>query len=269
MSYIPTSRRSTLNYLDEDGNVSFFLVPWIRLNEWLSKLNGVKNLDVKLPAGLNRGKVIEELETRRKNKSNLHIMTRIVGVDRGFGKDWREYKNDDGLDHFEELLICQPAEWRIQAREYLFSYKFDITSKRCNSNARPTHEIDLLQIMKPSTSVSVDPKKEESASMKIVMDTPITIGLFHPDIPKTKRYEPIRFLLSYDAKDPLPDMVKKALSHEGTRSKIDLIGKTSFSAIDESELESLLLRDYISIFLLLITSLTSKNISLTTASTVL
>lgn len=209
---------STLIYLDGDGHVSFLLVPWTTLNEWLSKLNGVKKSDWVLPGGLSRGKILEELEARRQKKVNMFDRVARLVMDRGRSRDWREYKNSDGLDHLEELLVYQPTEWRVQAREYLFMYQFDVKGKRCNQESRPSHEFDLLKLLKLSETENftvrddVSSKKEAIINVDVVMDSPIMIVLFHPDLLKTKRYEPLQFLLSYDAEDPVPSIVEKLVT---------------------------------------------------------
>lgn len=100
---------STLEYLDEEGTVTnFTLVPWIKLHNWLSELNGSPHY-TEIPTGVNRGKVLEELEARRKGKdSTFGGVMKIVGKDRGYGRDWRDYENKEGLTHLEELLVYQP-----------------------------------------------------------------------------------------------------------------------------------------------------------------
>ena len=63
---------STLEYLDGEGTVTnFTLVPWKVLHEWLSELNGNPHHVGSLAKGVNRGKILEELEARRKNQDTL------------------------------------------------------------------------------------------------------------------------------------------------------------------------------------------------------
>ena len=117
----------TLVYLDPDGTVNYTYVPWDTLNCWLTFLNGFPHNAIELPSGVNRGKVVDELESRRSQSSGaVSRFARLVGRDLGYGADWREYENDHGYTHLEELLVYQPAEWRKQAREYMFVYKFDV-----------------------------------------------------------------------------------------------------------------------------------------------
>ena len=81
---------STLEYLDEEGTVtSFTLVPWKILHRWLSKLNGAPCSGI--AKGVNRGKVLEELEARRKGKESLLVggAMKAIGMNRGYGRDWR------------------------------------------------------------------------------------------------------------------------------------------------------------------------------------
>lgn len=113
--------QSTLRYLDEEGAINFWNVPWKKLNRWLSALNGNLHVSEDLE-NVNRGSVIEELEQRRKGNSRS-LKERGIGVfvDRGIGHDWREYENENGFTHLEELLIYQPPDWRKQAREYMTS----------------------------------------------------------------------------------------------------------------------------------------------------
>ena len=163
--------------------------------------------------------------------------------DLGSSKDWREYKNTVGLDHFEELLVHQPTEWRVQAREYLYRYKFDIKSRRINKD-RPCHELDLLHLMKLGLGSAsyetphVDQDETTDLNVKISMDYPILVAMFHEDIAKTMRYEPIMFLLSYDASDPIPEVASNILSQEIIAKR--LLGKKSFSMFGQEDLKTLL-----------------------------
>jgi len=57
---------STLEYLDGEGSVtSFTLVPWVTLHSWLSELNGNAETPERMAKGVNRGKILEELEDGR------------------------------------------------------------------------------------------------------------------------------------------------------------------------------------------------------------
>jgi MoxR-like ATPase len=191
---------STLEYLDEKGSVTnFSLVPAKLLHRWLSCLNGNPSIDITLAKGVNRGKVLEELEARRKGKEPIMMgmALRMVGRDREDGKDWREYENDAGFTHFEELLIFQPRDWRKQAREYLFRYKFDLN--RISSNELRTVSKDL-----------------HGKDISLELRTPILVVLFHPFIKQTFRYEPMNFLLAYGVPDPFPKLTKSM--DESTRS---------------------------------------------------
>jgi hypothetical protein len=166
------------------------------LNNWLSQLNGSFHLEDELPEGVNRGQIIEELEARRKRKTSLvEVGLNAMGRGLGSGNDWREYDNDQGYTHLEELLIYQPNDWRIQAREYLFKYQVDLERK--SQNLFRTHDISLLV-------------NECKVKFTFPMDTPTLAVLFHPDMARTKRYEPLNFLLAYDIQSPLAGLVTKA-----------------------------------------------------------
>jgi hypothetical protein len=86
---------STLEYLDRDGSVNFTFVPWDAINNWLSELNGNPHVVRSLREGVNRGKVIAELESRRtRERRFLDGALQAVGRDRGYSRDWREYENE-------------------------------------------------------------------------------------------------------------------------------------------------------------------------------
>jgi hypothetical protein len=196
---------ATLEYLDEAGSVtSFHLVPWLVLNEWLSELNGNRNVSG-LAKGVNRGKVLEELEARREGTDNLLIggTLRFLGRDPGYGKDWREYENKQGYSHLEELLIYQPNEWRKQAREYLFRFQCDLSRESTSENR----------------CVS---KKLGEREVSIFLKTPILVVLFHPDIKRTSRYEPLNFLLAYGAQDPLSSVMVNMSQREQEQLKEEI-----------------------------------------------
>jgi hypothetical protein len=115
---------STLEYLDAKGSVtSFALVPSVTLHNWLSELNGNPHVVDTLAKGVNRGKVLEEMEARRRGKESMVVggVLRMMGKDRGYGRDWREVENEQGYTHLEELLNYQPNEWRQQVRPVFVS----------------------------------------------------------------------------------------------------------------------------------------------------
>lgn len=186
---------STLEYLDEQqGSVSNFgLVPWETLHTWLSTLNGNPNFEASdLPRGVNRGRVLEELERRRMEDGviGLDRALRLLHMDRGFGKDWRDYESPDGLTHLEELLVYQPDEWRKQAREYYFRFRCDLSRESSNEDARSLWTVINRQ------------------KYCIFMKTPILTVLFHTVMDRTARYQPLNFLLAYGVSDPLPALLQ-------------------------------------------------------------
>lgn len=195
---------STLEYLDDRGSVrNFNLVPWVTLHGWLSSINGRPDPNVTLAHGVNRGKILEELENRKKQKDTVvDGAYKFIGMDRGHGLDWKEYENDEGYTHLEELFIYQPEDWRKQAREYLFRFRCDLSRESSN------HE--LRQI----TAVIDD------RSFPVIMKSPILVVLFHPSIPRTGRYEPLNFLLAYGIQDPLPSLFRD-MSESDCRKLID------------------------------------------------
>jgi AAA domain (Cdc48 subfamily) len=179
---------STLEYLDPHGTVNFSLVSWKTLNVWLSSLNGVPNLE-ELPKGINRGKVIAELERRRNKTSGVFDRGLGLLVNRGNGLDWRDYENEQNFTHLEELLIFQPKEWRLQAREYMF--RFQVNVDRHSKSSR--------LVTKLITSVN--------KSVTINMDSPILVVLFHPEMSGSKRFGPLCFLQAYDVENPFPRLL--------------------------------------------------------------
>jgi hypothetical protein len=186
---------NTLGYLDGEGKVNFYLVDWSTLNQWLSALNGNTNIDIKLPEGLNRGDVIRELQERYKGKGDSlrRIVSTMARVSLGHHKDWREYENAEGYTHLEELFLFQPQDWRKQAREYFFAYKHDIFRESSRRLLR-TYKLEVTK------------ENGEKAAISINMVTPLLVVLFHPQIRRVARYEPLNFLLSYGATDPLPGL---------------------------------------------------------------
>ena len=184
---------STLEYLDEGGSVkNFGMVPWRTLHDWLSVINGksMRTLKAYLPKGVNRGKVLEELEARRQGTKDslFRGVLRIANIDRGYGKDWRQYECEDGwgLTHLEELLVFQPKDWRKQAREYMFRFQCDLARESSKEATRTTTF------------------ERHGLSFPLFLKSPILVVLFHPDLSRTSRYEPLNFLLSYGVLDPLP-----------------------------------------------------------------
>lgn len=189
---------STLQYLDESGGlVSYNYVEWKLLNDWLSTLNTNNKVGEEPPKGVNRGKIIEELEDRRtKSTSGIKerfLMKGLARIDRGYGLDWRLYENDHGYTHFEELLIYQPKEWRNQAREYLFEFYFDVERKSLNS-------------IRSFEWVTICETNEHT--IPIHMWSPILVVLFHPAMKRSTRYQPVNFLLAHGVSNPLPFLDK-------------------------------------------------------------
>lgn len=203
--------QSTLSYLDAEGRINFWNVPWAKLNLWLSVLNGNPHLDESID-NVNRGSVIEELEQRRKG-DDKSLKERGIGifVDRGIKKDWREYENDDGYTHLEELIIYQPTDWRKQAREYMYLYGFDLCRKSDGDLSRR------------SFSKSFTCKGDE-LTVTIPITTPMLVALFHPEMTRTSRYGPLNFLLAYDVADPLPflfEMIEDKNMHLCEYSRVE------------------------------------------------
>jgi len=203
---------STLEYLDEEGSVrNFGLVPGRVLHVWLSTLNGALAAE-EVPRGVNRGKVLQELEDRRKGRQVvlLDAALRAANRDRGMGEDWREYENAIGFTHLEELLIYQPEDWRKQAREYLFRFDCNLARESQNENPR-TIWLGVGEQRYP-----------------IFMKTPILAVLFHPEMSRTSRYEPLNFLLAYSIRDPLPALLQNIPSTEQDALLLDLSPLTYF-----------------------------------------
>jgi DNA polymerase III delta prime subunit len=152
---------------------------------------------------------MEELESRNKKHPNSSFaigMKHIARRDLGYGKDWRwrEEENDQGYTHFEELLIYQPSDWRKQAREYLYRFSFNLERISQDTKKR------VVQMQLPT--------KDGEDTASIVLETPIMAVLFHPEIDRSCRYEPLNFLLSYGAADPFPNLMtqlEEILTEEG------------------------------------------------------
>jgi len=115
---------------------------------------------------------------------------RMIGRDRGYGQDWREYENLQGYTHLEELLIYQPKDWRKQAREYLFRFGCDLD--------RESHNEEHRTIV----------RDVGGSELSIFLERPSQVVLFHPDLEQTSRYEPLNFLLAYGVRDPLSSLMK-------------------------------------------------------------
>jgi len=197
---------STLEYLDSDGQVSYSYVDWKLLNDWLSSVNSNNKIGKELPKGVNRGEITEELDKRRakKNKVTEHLIRGIGRIDRGYGLDWRQYENNDGYTHFEELLIFQPKEWRNQARGYVYRYNFDVERKSFNAERSMGWPTEMEKIQH---------------TIPIIMWSPILVVLYHPEMKRSSRYEPINFLLAYGASDPLPSLYNSIKYYVGHNLK--------------------------------------------------
>ena len=194
---------ATLEYLDEDGRISYQSVSWKKLNCRLSYFNSAGAIGDEPPTkGANRGKIIEELEERRKGSDGFVESVLIRGlsrIDRGYGLDWRNYENGDCYTHFEEVLVYQPKEWRNQAREYLYQYCFDVNRKSEN-RSRVTDWVCRLE--------------HKVIRVTILMPFPILVVLMHPAMKRSTRYEPVNFLLAYGAKDPFPCLGRFFVRHD-------------------------------------------------------
>jgi hypothetical protein len=205
----------TLEYLDPDGTVKFTFVPWRVLNDWLSELNGNPHVAGSLHKGVNRGKVIAELEARRDKTGSSGFIDHTLkafGRDRGYGQDWREHENNQGYTHFEELLMYQPLDWRKQAREYIFRFDWDLARNSPNEEKR-----------KITKSIAVG--KGLDVAVPIVLSSPVLAVLFHPEIARTLRYEPLNLLLAFGVQDPLPELLL-GLNLEG-RAEVSMLKELS------------------------------------------
>lgn len=199
----------TLNYLDPQGGVNFYVVEWKTLNLWLSHLNGKDGIEqlVRIPPqALNRADILRELEDRRsrqkKRPTLRHALNVTMGRDLGLGTDWRHYQNDDGYTHFEELLIYQPKDWRKQAREYIFAYKCDPNQVPADLSKRVC-ELTLNKEEEAETD-----EEGNQTAVTIELATPILVVLFYMGMRRVDRYEPLNFLLAYGTKDPVPQLCK-------------------------------------------------------------
>ena len=114
--------------------------------------------------------------------------------DMGFGHDWKLYQNAEGYTHLEELRIYQPTHWQRLAREHLFLFEGDLDLSVCPE--RDTSKRTCL--------CTPDGCRE----ILIQLSTPVSVVLFHPEIPRTKRYRPLNFLLAYGVNNPLPKLLR-------------------------------------------------------------
>eukprot|EP00956_Cyclotella_meneghiniana_P031527 scaffold83063_cov37-Cyclotella_meneghiniana.AAC.2 len=200
---------------DEDPiSASFNMVSSKMLHAWLSELNGNHHYDHKSKGfnidDVNRSDILDELDARRLRKdediqktSIIDQNTSLVVKDRG-NKDWRKYEDKhSGLTHFEELLVFQPKNWLLQAREYMFRYHCDL------NRASPL-----------SLSSSLKHRAVVVAGEEIVLRSPVEIVLFHTDLKRPDRYAPLNFLLAYGASDPLCSLRER-------------LGEDKFSAIEK------------------------------------
>jgi hypothetical protein len=114
------------------STVNFSSVPWSLLNNWLSAISGnVQHvIGTSLPFNMKREAVVQELENRRKHPLNSN--EKKGEGDYGRGNDWREFENDHGYTHLEELLIYQPKDWKEHARELIFRFECNVERKSCN-----------------------------------------------------------------------------------------------------------------------------------------
>lgn len=180
----------TLDYLDPGGRVhNFFLVPWHKLHEWLSLFNRGRD---GVPEGLTRGSVLSELERRKGGNRTWAGRARSMVVDTGDGRDWREHEDECGITHFEELLVFQPKDWRRQAREYLIKYGCDI-------NRTSPNPLNPLRRAEVPVTYNTKDGNEKDTKVSVPMSNALLMVLFHPAIPRSHRYQPLNFLLAYDA----------------------------------------------------------------------
>ncbi|KAL3918135.1 MAG: hypothetical protein SGILL_004378, partial [Bacillariaceae sp.] len=174
--------------------------------------------------------------------SDEESMEQALTLALGYGLDWKEYRNPQGYTHFEELLIYQPRNWKMHAREYMLRYGGNIDSDATKAET-PTHDaatgvpiakggalafvrnhlvrvssdgnVDLKE-SRPRpfqhhrvANITLDGYKEKIA---VRMKTPISVVLFHPEIQRCDRYGPLNFLLSYGAKNPLGSILQEVRS---------------------------------------------------------
>ena len=124
--------------------------------------------------------------------------------DDGAGQDWKEYQNAQGFTHLEELFIYQPKHWRTFARDYLLNFDGDLDMTCCESD---NQRIAQCQV-------------DNGQRICIPMKNPVSVVLFHPEIPRCKRYEPLNFLLAHGVKNPLPSLFQDLKSSEMDQENI-------------------------------------------------
>ena len=145
------------------------------------------------------------------------------GRDIGAGKDWTLYQNQEGYTHLEELLIYQPPKWRIQAREYVYLYGY-IADQHTN----PTNKGMRCH----SFVLRLDDGVEKE--YEVTMDTPIRVVLFHPDISRLDRYDPLQFLLAYvphDNREPF-DPLSRLFNDLGIDKQVEELFRLKISPFD-------------------------------------
>jgi len=89
-------------------------------------------------------------------------------------------------------------------REYLYRYNCHIGRISVDKEKRVT-TIDL-------------PTNDGKDIASIFLATPVMVVLFHPELSRSRSYEPLNFLLSYGATNPIPGLVQdldNKLSDEG------------------------------------------------------
>ena len=190
-------------YLDRfDGTIEYERVPWQVLNFWLSELNCNVHVNGTLCNGVNREKTVEELMSRMEHEDRG-----ATACDFGYGFDWREYENQQGYTHLEELLIYQPKGWKEQAREYL--YRFDWDLERASPARNGLRFIEKCY--------SADDGTKETVSFS--MSTPTLVVLFHPEMSRTSRYDALNFLLAYGVKKTLISIFQNVDSESYTKDQ--------------------------------------------------
>ncbi|KAL3910464.1 MAG: hypothetical protein SGILL_007677 [Bacillariaceae sp.] len=173
----------------------------------------------------------------------------------GYGKDWKRYQNPQGYTHFEELLIYQPRYWKMHAREYMLRFDGDIdfdatVVETANPSKGSKHDSPQPDATTPAflkrhvlkrlaipaggqsdlerngstfqrmASLTLEGFKNE---FPIRMRTPISVVLLHPEIDRCDRYEPLSFLLAYEAKNPLIDMIQELKSMASQQDQDKLV----------------------------------------------
>ncbi|CAB9501692.1 Caseinolytic peptidase B protein homolog [Seminavis robusta] len=92
--------------------------------------------------------------------------------------------------------------------------KKDFLLKKQGASSTVDQEGDLQRESLLAWLVVQDPSKRVARvnidggeqDVPVTMKTPTSVVLFHPDIPRCQRYNPLNFLLAYGAKNPLPDV---------------------------------------------------------------